>query len=73
MKKRVWGILLTLMLCTAALCVGASAEETSSKWTFDYVREIDRQTHDEDCIAMGSRTVIRTGHGTSNHWMMSSA
>ena len=53
MKKRVWGILLTLMLCTAALCVGASAEETSSKWTFDYVREIDRQTHGEDCIAHG--------------------
>lgn len=40
MKKRVWGIPLTLMLCTAALCVGASAEETSSNgypdWTWHF-------------------------------------
>ena len=47
MKKRVWGILLTLTLCAAALCVSAGAANLDG----GYVDEGDDSCDKTDCIA----------------------
>lgn len=65
MKKRVRGILLTLMLCTAALCVGASAANPDG----GYVDEGD-DSCDQNCIAHA--TVPSNSPGEVYRWHIQS-